>query len=152
MSDDRKEFFVEACRREDLAQVRAILEGAPEAAAWSEEALERALKDAPDEFLVARRGSEVAGFVLGRRMGEESEILNLAVRREFRRTGIGRHLVAAILASYEERRCAKTFLEVRQSNRGAIAFYEKLGFRQVGRREGYYREPVEAALVLVRGK
>ena len=119
---------------------------------WSEEALERALKDAPDEFLVARRGDEVAGFVLGRRLGEEAEILNLAVRRQFRRTGIGRCLVAAILAKHEERRCAKTFLEVRESNRGAIAFYEELGFREVGRRESYYREPMEAALVFVRGK
>jgi ribosomal protein S18 acetylase RimI-like enzyme len=37
---------------------------------------------------------------------------------------------------------------VRESNQGAIAFYERLGFRRVGWREGYYQQPVEAALIL----
>ena len=119
---------------------------------WSEEALERELERAPEEFLVARRGDEIAGFVLARTIGEEAEILNLAVKPESRRTGIATELVGAILRRHEECGCVRTFLEVRESNRGAITFYEGRGFRCVGRREGYYREPAEAALVLARGE
>ena len=40
------------------------------------------------------------------------------------------------------------FLEVRESNLPAISFYESLGFRKTGRREGYYQNPPEAALIL----
>ncbi len=40
------------------------------------------------------------------------------------------------------------YLEVRESNTGAIAFYEKQGFAKTGRRKGYYREPDEAAVTM----
>jgi ribosomal protein S18 acetylase RimI-like enzyme len=42
------------------------------------------------------------------------------------------------------------FLEVRESNHDAIAFYKRLGFHQIGRREAYYSDPPAAALVLAR--
>ena len=117
---------------------------------WSEEALGAALGTDFQPFLVARRGKEIVGFILGRMIGSEAEILNLAVKNAFRRRGVGSALVKAVLARCESGRCTRAFLEVREANRGGIAFYLGLGFRQVGRREGYYRNPVEAALVLAR--
>jgi ribosomal-protein-alanine N-acetyltransferase len=45
---------------------------------------------------------------------------------------------------------SRVFLEVRQSNTDARAFYATLGFLEVGRRRGYYRDPAEDALVLSR--
>lgn len=150
MSDEGKSIRLGVCRREYLAEIRRVLEGAPEAAMWSEEALKGALNSTSDQFLVAWSGDELAGFVLGRMMGGEAEILNLAVKREFRRMGVGAALVREMLVRCESNGCARVFLEVRESNWGGIAFYDRLGFKQVGKREGYYREPDEAALVWAR--
>ena len=136
------------CQREDLLEIRRILEDAPEAAMWSEEALAGALNAAPEQFLVARTKREIVGFILGRTIGNEAEILNLAIEPGWRRTGVGTALVSALRKQYDAGGIVRVFLEVRESNRGAIAFYEGLGFQRVGKRVGYYRDPVEAAVVL----
>jgi len=146
--EEEKAFTVEECRREDLEEIRRILEDAPEAAMWSEEALGAAIENAV--FLVARNANEIMGFILGRSLGNEAEILNLAVKRGFRRKGVGGALVKEMLKQWETKGYTKIFLEVRESNRSGITFYEGLGFRQIGRRPGYYRDPAEAALVLAR--
>jgi len=148
MSDKDGAIKIESCRRECLADIRHILEDAPEAAMWSEEALARTLENAAEPLLVAWSANQVAGFILGRMMAGEAEILNLAVKRGYRRLGVGTALMEAMLVQCERSGCAKVFLEVRESNRAAIRFYDRLGFREVGVRAGYYRDPVEAALVL----
>jgi len=141
---------ISQCRGGELSEILRILAEAPEAAQWSQEALERVVGDTPEQFLLARIGNEIVGFILGRSVGLEEEILNLAVRKGFRRAGVGTELVRMLLAENGIAGRGKTFLEVRESNAGAIAFYEGLGFRLVGRRPGYYRDPMEAALVLLR--
>ena len=148
MSDEETAIRLSDCRKEDLATIRKILEEAPEAAMWSEESLGVMVGSVLEPFVVAWSRDTVAGFILGRIVGSEAEILNLAVEQGFRRTGIATELVKTMLERCEKSGCGRVFLEVRESNRGGIAFYERLGFAQVGRREGYYREPVEAALVL----
>lgn len=115
---------------------------------WSEEALTGALNAAPEQFLVARTKREIVGFILGRTIGNEAEILNLAIEPGWRRAGAGTALVSALRKQYDAGEIVRVFLEVRESNRGAIVFYEGLGFQRVGKRVGYYRDPVEAALVL----
>jgi ribosomal-protein-alanine N-acetyltransferase len=96
---------------------------------------------------VSEREGEVTGFIVGRRVMDEGEILNLAVGLPNRRMGDGHALVSELLKEFERFRVTKVFLEVREFNAGAIRFYSSLGFIQVGRRDGYYREPTEAALV-----
>jgi ribosomal-protein-alanine N-acetyltransferase len=134
----------------DLPEISILLAGAPEAAMWSDRALADLLGSAKDTLLVARLGEDVAGFIVGRAIGDEAEILNLAVRSDRRRRGVGRVLALALLENYARAGAVRTFLEVRESNRSAIAFYEALGFSEVGRRPDYYRNPVEAALILGR--
>lgn len=91
---------------------------------------------------------EVAGYVFARQALDEAEILNVAVRPERRRAGIGRSLVEAILAALSAGGARRVYLEVRESNLAAQAFYGRLGFGQVGRRRGYYARPREDALIL----
>jgi ribosomal-protein-alanine N-acetyltransferase len=141
---------VRACRLEDLLEIKKILGQAPEAAAWSDESLVEATRKAGHEFLVARMNDRVSGFVVGSTVLGEAEILNLAVRPGNRRMGVATSLVTALMDGYLLAGVRKFFLEVRESNRGAIAFYEGLGFREVGRRADYYRDPTEAALVFSR--
>lgn len=141
---------VSDCSETDLQEIARILEQAPEAAMWSDRALRESLVSAADTFLAARIRSEIAGFIAGRSMGEDAEILNLAVKESRRRRGVGTVLAVALLARYGEQKIRRVFLEVRESNRGAIALYEGLGFKQVGRRPDYYRDPAEAALILAK--
>ena len=132
----------------DSAQAAAVLGEAREAANWSEEALrETALLPRIAAF-VSERGDTISGIVVGRQVLDEAEILNLAVRQGVRRQGEGRALVRRVLQVFAERQVSRVFLEVRESNVGAIAFYRGLGFKAVGTRKDYYREPSEAAMVM----
>lgn len=92
--------------------------------------------------LALRSGGEAAaptGFIMLRMAGGEAEILTLAVTPEARRRGIARGLVQAGLAAAVAAGCRSCFLEVAQDNAPARALYAAHGFRQVGRRPGYYR-------------
>lgn len=112
---------------------------------WTESAFE-ALGDGV--ALVGVQGNEVVGYLVARRAGEEAEILNLAVRPEHRRAGLGSQLMRTALDALGAAGAREVFLEVRESNRAADAFYRRLGFGEVGRRRRYYRQPVEDALIL----
>lgn len=141
---------VTACRNEDLVKVQAILQSAPEAAAWSPTGLAVTFEHYPSYFLLSRQGEQIAGVISGRRVADEGEILNLAVDPKCRRQGVGRTLVEALLEVFLHEHVREIFLEVRESNASAIAFYESLGFLKVGRRPVYYQSPPEAALLLKR--
>jgi ribosomal-protein-alanine N-acetyltransferase len=123
----------------DVDQLERILRESPHAAQWP------ARHVLIHECHVISRGGVVAGFIVSRQVGPaESEILNLAVAPEFRRQGLGRRLIRHVLDLRPGRYC----LEVRESNHGARAFYESLGFRVAGRRPTYYDNPPEAAIVM----
>jgi [ribosomal protein S18]-alanine N-acetyltransferase len=139
---------VSACRQEDLAAVATIIGLCPEAAPWSSTSLAEALQDHATYFLVAWRHQRIEGFITGRRVTDEGEILNLAVHPDSRRKGTGRSLVRELLQTFASEGVTQVFLEVRQSNSAAISFYDHLGLRQIATRPGYYRNPSEPALVL----
>jgi [ribosomal protein S18]-alanine N-acetyltransferase len=144
---DGNSLCVAPCRIGDLGAIAGILRLSPEAAPWSEGSLFETFQKCPDSILLARQNQQIAGFVIGRRAADEGEILNLAVRPERRRRGVGRELVQALLKSFTEKGQVRVFLEVRESNVAGICFYGSLGFQQVGRRTDYYCNPTEAALV-----
>ena len=90
----------------------------------------------------------IAGYIVARIIEDEGEILNLAVPPERRRQGIGGLLLETALDALRTRGVDTVFLEVRFSNQAAINLYQAKGFRAIGQRHGYYRRPVEDALVL----
>jgi len=141
------EFVVREFRVEDAAQASEILLAAREAASWSSRGLVEFMTLPGVMALISERNGEATGFVLGRMVGDETEILNLAVRAEFRRQGEGRALLRELLHRFAGAGVSRVFLEVRESNYGAMAFYEQEGFRRIGRREDYYQDPREAAMV-----
>jgi ribosomal-protein-alanine N-acetyltransferase len=115
---------------------------------WSEASFREALT-APWTFgLVAVTSRGVAGYLIGRDVAGSGEVLNLAVAPEFRRRGIGSTLLRAGIGALRRRKADEIFLEVRESNRSAQALYLSHGFRAVGQRAAYYRNPREDALVL----
>jgi len=100
-------------------------------------------------IVVAGPADQVVGYLFAHHAADEGEILNLAVHPAHARRGLGTELVRTAFADLEAAGVTRVFLEVRESNRAAQAFYQGIGFRPVSRRAGYYRSPREDALVFV---
>jgi len=94
-------------------------------------------------------GRNLAGYIVARMGADELHINNVAVRESYRRRGIGRTLLDKILAEGASRGVRCAFLELRAGNSPALALYEKCGFRVTARRNKYYSEPLEDALVMI---
>ncbi len=133
--------------RSDVPAVFAILQESPEAAAWSQESLLQ-LASADPAAWVVELNSVLVGFLIGRIAADEFEILNMAVSQAHRRSGIGSRLLESALEFSRTVGSARAYLEVRASNGPALALYKRHGFTECGRRAGYYREPLEDALLL----
>lgn len=132
----------------DLPRILLLAKSCPEAAQWT-----------PSEFEL--NIGDVRGWVIGDReilfgflavrtieAAREMELLNLAVGPNWRRRGYASALLNTALAESRGRSFEGVFLEVRESNQRALAFYKKHGFTQSGRRPNYYRNPSEAALTM----
>ena len=135
----------------DVSQGQQLLEAAPGAANWPEDTIRTSISSSQTLAFAAEEEGTIAGCIFGTDVAEEAEILNLAVRPQSRRRGIATALVYHLLRQWQLRHVQRIFLEARESNLAAINFYERLGFRQIGRRKAYYSEPEEDALVLERG-
>ncbi len=85
--------------------------------------------------------TEAEGFVIGRAVAGEAELLTLAVAPQARRRGIGAKLVQRFLYQARLRSAQTAFLEVAATNTPAIALYQTLGFARSGLRRAYYTMP-----------
>jgi ribosomal-protein-alanine acetyltransferase len=140
---------------EHLEDILAIQSASPEASQWPREEyvklLDAATVPQPAWFAwVAQREGKSVGFLVASGVADEMEILNLAVAAKARRSGVGSALLAAALTEGADRNVATVFLEVRESNDGAVSFYRRHGFQVTRRRSRYYSNPEEDALVLSR--
>lgn len=81
---------------------------------------------------------------------EEGEIMNVAVREEFRRRGCAGRLLRELISQAKERGVSRFILEVREGNDPAIRLYESLGFQRAGVRKNFYSDPRENALILLK--
>jgi ribosomal-protein-alanine N-acetyltransferase len=143
--------LVRGAKLEDLGAVLEI-ERASFADPWSRSSFTALLERPRVYFAVAvdRATGAVLGHVVAWFVVDESELANLAVLPAARNRGIGSLLLNSALVAAAERGSLEMYLEVRASNAPAIALYTSHGFAEVGRRRGYYRKPVEDALVLRR--
>ncbi|HEY9514485.1 MAG TPA: ribosomal protein S18-alanine N-acetyltransferase [Gemmatimonadaceae bacterium] len=118
---------------------------------WSWRAFDRLVTDEDNRVHFAvgcTPDGAVAGYVVAWFVLDEGEIANLAVAPESRGKGIGAMLLDSAIHGARARLVTAVYLEVRDSNAAARALYASRGFMEVGRRRGYYRRPVEDALVL----
>lgn len=105
--------------------------------------------ESPFVFLL----TEPHGFLIGRAVAGEAELITLAVDPSARRQGMGARLVASFLAEAQARGAESVFLEVAESNTSAQRLYLTKGFEQKGKRRGYYQSPKgerQDALVMTR--
>jgi [ribosomal protein S18]-alanine N-acetyltransferase len=139
---------IRGASHKDIPALLEIVAGSPEAAAWSEEAYAKSIGQSEFLCLVSERGETISGFLIARRVVAEGEILNVAVRRQSRQQGHGGALLRAALKEFQRTGIVRIFLEVRESNATAIAFYAKHGFVTTGKRSAYYRAPTEDAVCM----
>ncbi len=101
-------------------------------------------------YVVRTADCRVAGFCAFWLVFDEIHINNVAIRPRFRGAGLGTALLRHVFREATRLGAHRATLEVRASNAGAIKLYERLGFREEGRRRQYYSQPVEDALILWR--
>jgi ribosomal-protein-alanine N-acetyltransferase len=99
-------------------------------------------------YIVARAGDQVVGFGGMWIMVDEAHITTFAVKKTWRRQGVGERMLIALLDYARARRAHEATLEVRPSNFPARRLYEKYGFELVGVRPRYYSDDNEDALIM----
>lgn len=117
---------------------------------WSEEGLASELANTQARFFVCEEDDKVLGYMGMHIVLDECYIANVAVYPHCRRRGIGEALVRYCTDVAEKENCCFITLEVRKSNLGAIALYEKNGFALVGERKDFYSHPKENGLIMTK--
>ncbi len=148
--------------QDDLRLIRAWMNEAPGAPAWSEDDFAAVVK-APSAnerrlrrgWIAEQTGSGMAGFAVATGLTipgapAECELEFVLVPPQLRRRGIGGMLLHAVLNWGRDLQADHIRLEVRESNAGAVRLYERCGFRIEERRAAYYANPPEDALLMRR--
>lgn len=110
----------------------------------------------PDSVMLTASVSDhdCAGFLVGRFIpgvsaeANDAEIYNIGVRLSLQGFGIGSRLMNELFSICSRDRIENIWLDVRQSNKRAIAFYKSFGFTQTAVRRVFYRDPVEDGIIM----
>ena len=98
----------------------------------------------------ASEGGRVIAYVIGRLIAPEGEIYRVAVDEAYRNRGIAYRLLDYAVKTSRGKGLESIFLEVRSMNTPALNLYRAYGFSEVGRRKGYYRNPTDDAIVMLK--
>lgn len=93
---------------------------------------------------------ELLGYIIGRTVMPEGEIYRIAVLPKYRKRGIGYRLLDYCVKSERGKGLECLFLEVRSKNAPAIALYRAYGFTECGIRRGYYKNPDDDAILMLK--
>ena len=137
------------CRRANANDIEAIagLEKACFEIPWSRKSIEEQLNSEFSRFFVAESDGRVIAYIGSRFLLEECEIFNIATAPEHRNRGVAARLAAYFISEIEAEGGRSFSLEVRPGNIPALALYCKLGFKEEGRRKGYYTDGEDAIIM-----
>ena len=134
-------------RISDLCSVLAIeKEAFP--TPWSENSFRQELSGRGRYFWILEKDGEVVGYICFWVWGEEMQVANLAIKKEYRGQRLGEYLLRQALRLSSKKGAKTAFLEVREKNLPARKLYQRLGFQSIGRRTKYYLDTGEDALIL----
>ena len=126
----------------DVAEIERLCFSEP----WSEKSLV-ILTDENNFGVVATLDGQTVAYGGMTCVLDEGAVTNIATHPDLRRRGLGREILRALLSEARKRGARTVFLEVRESNEGARALYQKMGFLEVGRRKKYYERTEDAILM-----
>ena len=104
---------------------------------WTKEILRDCILYKYDSFVVVLNDNLV-GYIISKITYPETHILNLTVKKNFRKKGIGKALIELIISDARLRNSENIILEVRANNTDAQSLYKKLNFEVIGTRKDYY--------------
>ena len=137
---------------------RAVAADAPKIAAaeeiifpdaWSERDISSLICTAGAIAYVATDGDKLLGYIIGRLIPPEGEIYRIAVMPSHRRRGIAYRLLNYSVKTERGHGLECLFLEVRSKNIPARMLYRSYGFREMGTRRGYYKNPDDDAIIML---
>jgi ribosomal-protein-alanine N-acetyltransferase len=117
---------------------------------WSRSMFAGELAKPSSICLGAFEGERLVGYLIVSRYVDAWHVMNVAVAHDFRRRGLASELLGQLFDRTREDDSRGYTLEVRVSNAGAIALYERVGFERRGVRRGYYTDNREDALIMWR--
>jgi len=133
--------------RKDCEQVAAI-EAVSFSVPWSLSAFTETLQKENFRYYVAEENGEILGYCGFLFVLDEAEIPNVCVKESVRRRGVGRQMMETLIKEAANLGMCRLLLEVRESNAGARALYESLGFCEDGIRKNFYEKPTEDAVLM----
>lgn len=134
---------------QDLKGILSVVQESVGAPHWSEAAWIEVLGGGSKRTcLVTESNGAVVGFVVAASICGVAELESVAVAPVARRCGVGLRLCESAVAWARDVGSDRVELEVRSSNEVARSLYETMGFQQQGQRRGYYRDPIEDAILM----
>ncbi len=115
---------------------------------WSFESFSKELKNPLAHYVIAEDAEKVVGYCGYWQVADEGQITNIAVLPEYRRQKIAHKMLSLAIQNAKICGLFSLSLEVRESNSAAISLYEGFGFKRVGYRKNYYKNPDEAAVLM----
>ncbi len=115
---------------------------------WSLNLIISGLNSRLDTYFVYKAEGKILGYSVVRILADEGEIQRIAVLPPYRRRGIGRKLMDAMIKFARSRGVCAIALEVRESNISARNLYISYGFKPEAIRRGYYHNPTEDAVIM----
>ena len=141
---------IRAATPDDVPEMIRLAQSTASAAHWTQAAYEAIGRDEVPERIVLiseDANHKLCGFVVARIVADECELENIVVSASELRQGIGSALLQELSLAARSRGAKRIFLEVRESNESARRLYTHFGFVQDARREAYYRNPTESAVL-----
>ncbi len=132
---------------DDLPQVMEIEEESF-SVPWSKEGFFTFLTREDTMFLAVEEKGEILGYCGTLIVLDEADVLNVVVKRERRREGIGYFMMQSVMILLKEQGVRILHLEVRKGNSEALRLYERVGFVRDGLRKDYYSDPTEDAILM----
>ena len=114
---------------------------------WSKEAYEKEILNPLANYRVITIDDKVVAYGGFWKILDEADINNIAVKKEFRQMGFGKMLMNALIEDAKSQNIKAMTLEVRVTNKSAIALYKKLGFKEAGIRKNYYSDKEDALIM-----
>jgi ribosomal-protein-alanine N-acetyltransferase len=122
----------------------------PPVSSWSTEQISGLLQEGASLATVVLVERRIVGYALYRSVPPESELLRIAIDPRFQGEGYGRLLIEDGLSVLGSRGVSCVFLEVASKNEAALALYRAAKFLEIGRRENYYEQLSDDAIVMKR--
>jgi len=129
------------------ARAAATLEAENFSEPWSANSFMEEIQKDTSIYLVAYEGDVLVGTCGLVTSFDEGEVLNVSVKKQYRRRGIAGDLMKQLLEEAEKRGIKHFTLEVREGNVPARTLYERFGFVCEGIRPNFYRNPTENAAI-----